>query len=269
MKKMIYALRFMTVLPIQWKENEELRDVARSIALFPSVGLIIGIFLALGSFLSALLWSPLTGAVIITVLWACLTGALHLDGLSDTADGIWGGTSPERRLKIMKDSRTGVFGVVTLICFLLLKVSMIYELMTWGGIIAYGALIAAPVCGRWILVLLISTFPSARENGMGSFFRKHTRGKEKIGALVSAVLLILMASGFPGVILAFAVSLLAMAGGLFLKKKLNGLTGDTYGALCEVTELLFIALIPIMTSLFPERIAYLPLLLTDLISGVM
>lgn len=238
MKKIIYALRFMTVIPIPWKEKEDMAEVARSIAFFPLVGLIIGLSNLAVYFLCELAFSPFLSAVIVLVWWIFITGGLHLDGLADTADGVWGGTTAERRLEIMKDSRTGVFGVLALICFILLKTGALHELFGFYSDLKYRALVTAPIVGRWISVFTIYVFDSAREDGLGAFFKSHMEKKEFIIGLLLALIFAFLAGGLGGLAALAAATVLSVVFSIFFTGKLGGLTGDIYGALCEGSELL-------------------------------
>jgi len=238
MKKLIYAIRFMTAIPIPWKEGEEMGEVARSISYFPLVGLIIGL-LNLGIFTVArILFSPFLSAVIVAVFWIAITGGLHLDGLADTADGVWGGTTKERRLEIMKDSRIGAFGVLTLISFILLKTGALNELFGFYDDNKYRALIVAPVVGRWISVFTIYYFDPAKKEGLGAFFKDYITLKELIVALSLTLLIVLAVGGIAGAAAMVSATVLSLVFSVFLTGKLGGLTGDTYGAMTEGSELI-------------------------------
>lgn len=237
MKKLIYALRFMTIIPIKWKEGEDMGEVARSISFFPFVGLIIGL-INWGLYkLSILFFSPLFTSILVLVLWVVLTGGLHLDGLADTADGVWGGTSRERRLEIMKDSRTGAFGVLALICFLLLKTGALFEHFSSNDSAVLSVLVTAPLMGRWISVFSIYFFKTARKEGLGSFFKSNTGRKELIISLLLTLVGVYIFAGYNGLTAMAIVTSLSLAASLFFNGKLGGLTGDIYGALCESAEL--------------------------------
>lgn len=251
MRRIIYALRFMTVIPIPWKEKEDMGEVARSIAFFPIVGLVIGLTNMGVFFLCELVFSPFLSSVIVLVWWIFITGGLHLDGLADTADGVWGGTTAERRLEIMKDSRTGVFGVLTLICFVLLKTATLNELFGYYGDLKYRALVTAPLVGRWISVFSIFFFESARKEGLGAFFKEHMGKGEFITALVLTLLFVFPAGGFAGLAALASATVLAFVFSIFFTGKLGGLTGDVYGALCEGSELLsLLIMIPLWSISF-------------------
>lgn len=242
MKKLIYALRFMTIIPIKWKEGEDLGEVARSLSFFPIVGLIIGLT-HWGIYLLIInLVSPLFSSVLLLVWWIFITGGLHLDGLADTADGVWGGTTKERRLEIMKDSRTGVFGVITLISFLLLKTVALNEVITLHSDSIFPVLICAPIVGRWISVFSIYFFPSAREEGLGIFFKENIAIKELLISFILTIGFIYFLGGFQALLAFVLITGLSFGFAHFFRSKLGGLTGDIYGALCEVAELLTIVM---------------------------
>jgi adenosylcobinamide-GDP ribazoletransferase len=108
------ALSFITIIPAgSW--NDEV-PLGRVIALFPVVGFLIGIFL----FLVGVLFPSMSCALALAV-WVIVTGAFHLDGLADTCDALAFGRDKEERLRIMKDSHIGTFGVVAVVLVLLLK----------------------------------------------------------------------------------------------------------------------------------------------------
>jgi len=246
MKKLIYALRFMTVIPIKWKENENMGEVARSISFFPIVGIIIGLSNFAVYYIVSLLFSPLFTSVVVVVWWIFITGGLHLDGLGDTADGVWGGTTKERRLEIMKDSRSGVFGVLTLIAFLLLKTAVLNEMFSFSKGSALSLLISAPVIGRWTSVFSIYFFKSARKEGLGNFFKENISLKELIITFILTLLPVFYFSRFSGIITLVLVTIGIFFSSRYFKGKLGGLTGDIYGAQCESSELLSLIIMLIL-----------------------
>ena len=232
MKKLIYALRFMTILPIPWSEKEDLIQVSRSSGMFPLVGLLIGLLLG-GTFsLFRNLLSLEAIAFLQTLIWVFITGGLHLDGLSDTFDGIGSGRERERMLEIMKDSSIGAFGALSLILQILLKFVFIREINT----LAPWLILLAPVCGRWGQLIAIYYYPSARKNGMGIFFRDHIRPNEVIFGLVCTILIFLSLLPWHALFILAAHSLTIILVSSGISNKLNGLTGDVYGLVCETGE---------------------------------
>ncbi|HET6317047.1 MAG TPA: adenosylcobinamide-GDP ribazoletransferase [Chloroflexota bacterium] len=214
---------------------------------FPLVGLLLGGILALADIaLRQLQVEPLvTSAVLVTLLLA-LTGALHADGLIDTCDAVFGHASPERRLEIMRDPRTGAFGVVGLVCVVLLKVASIEALPPATRSVS---LILAPALGRWAIVVLACVFPYGRASGLGLPLKKGAT-RTALG-LASIVPLGVCAVAWPSGpwlgVLALALALLV---GRWLMSLLPGLTGDCYGAVCEVVETaVWLAAAPLVRAL--------------------
>nr|WP_281283502.1 adenosylcobinamide-GDP ribazoletransferase [Thiospirochaeta perfilievii] len=245
----MYAFRFMTVIPIPWKEGEDLDRVARSISLIPLVGLVIGLTISGIFTLSTNIFSNLFTSGLMTIWWIFITGGLHLDGLSDSSDGLFGGTTVEKRLEIMKDSRTGVFGVLTLICFILLKLLTINELIINSRVSIIPILISIPIISRWCVVFSIFSFKSAKEGGLGVFFKKFIRVKDLILSLILTVGIIFYFTGLLGVLVTLLSTLITFLLSLFYIKKLGGLTGDLYGAINEIIELISMLQFLILSAL--------------------
>lgn len=238
MLKLIYALRFLTILPIPWKENEDMQKVARSMILFPLVGLILGGLLSIIPFFLLQRISYLTISTIVVIIWILITGGLHLDGLSDLFDG-FGGRTKENRLRIMKDSNIGAFGAISLIILILAKIVFVRELLLNASTYRHlFPLILTPVWARCMVLLSIRFFKSARPDGMGDFFKREMRNIDWIiPLLVSlAITLYLLSIWSLFTIILLVISIFIFA--KYTSKKLDGLTGDCYGAICEVSELL-------------------------------
>lgn len=245
-KKLIYALRFMTSLPLPWKENEDLVQVSRASGMFPLVGFIIGLQLLAIQYLSTLIFSDWTTALLQTIAWVIITGGLHLDGLSDTIDGLGSRQTTERILEIMKDSHVGAFGALALVIQILLKTALCYEL----NLIDPSLILLVPLTARWGQLISIRFFKSARKDGMGRFFQEHMRIRELLFGF-STVLLAYIITGN-----ALMLPLLLFHGTItfinshYISRKLNGLTGDIYGFICETGEDLTFILILILSALF-------------------
>lgn len=218
------AISFLTIIPLGFPEG---RKAGWSFAWYPLVGLLIGGLLMVIASVSP--FDPMLTSALILLGWVVITGGLHLDGFSDSCDGLLATVKPERRLEIMKDPRTGSWAVVGLILLLLVK---------WLAIdtVPIALLIIPPVLGRWAMVLAVYSFPYARTLGLGGFFR------DGLGTLQ-----VLMATGTAFVICAYCDTALLMITvfcfvwlfGKWASSRLGGgITGDVYGAICELTELL-------------------------------
>jgi len=231
-------------MPMKKKITE--RDLGRAAAWFPAVGVLLGGLLFLVFRVFSLFLSAVTVNALVLVFWVFLTRGFHLDGLADTADGIGGGANREERLAIMKDSRIGAFGVLVLFCLLLLKFTLLGEL---EGEFYLRALILAPASGRWMMVLAIFSFPSAKKGGMGQRFKNQCRITEIIIATLTVLVCAYFALGFWGIALLLSTGAVVMAIAFALANTIRGLTGDTYGALCEIGEVVTLLGINLLLSL--------------------
>ena len=185
---------------------------------------------------SQLFSAPLTAAFLVAAL-VIITRALHLDGLMDICDGVFGGFTPERRLEIMKDSRVGAFGVAGGVTVLLLKYAALVSLLTILEPGKEWALLLFPAISRWTMVVLLGAFPYVRSQGLGSPFHgsgiKVSTSVAGLSMLAAALLL----GGFAGLGLLLGATAVAWLMGWGLAKSLGGLTGDAYGAANEIIEM--------------------------------
>jgi adenosylcobinamide-GDP ribazoletransferase len=206
-------------------------------AWFPLVGLAIGVLLLPVGWLAGMLWGDSVRAALLVVAWAGVTAGLHLDGLSDTFDAVMSWRSRERKLEIMKDSRVGVMGVLALVAVLLLKFAWLQGADgEW-----WRAVLLAPMWGRWADIYGIFWFPPARGGGLGHTFHAQVRQRDFFVATGVVLLLTLVIGQGVGVVAGVLVwgstHLLAS----WWTRDLGGLTGDTYGALCEIAEVVVLA----------------------------
>ena len=233
------ALTFLTVLP--WRGLGEVgsQDLARSLFWFPWVGLILGL-----GFWGALLgfqglFPPAAAAALLLALTVLATRGLHLDGLADAVDGLGGGTNPQERLVIMKDSRLGAFGAVSLFLALLLKFTFFLAWAEKG--LGYG-LILYPVLSRWGMVFLAYLSPYARpEGGLGQAMTTGVSGRVLLGTTLSTLVLAFLSCLLGGLLLLAVAGAAVWLCSLYFRKRLGGITGDVLGAANEVLEILVLA----------------------------
>lgn len=202
------------------------------ISYFPAVGLLLGAVVFLFDYLASMLWSVPLVSFLDVVLLIVLTGALHLDGLGDTADGMFSHRSREEKLSIMKDSRVGVMGVVSIFCVLILKWGAIQEISASRGLILF----LVPAYSRTAMMFAIKFLPYGRpEGGTGKdFFSGRIPPSYFWGLLVLVPLSFLMgwrAVWFNLVFVLFTAAIL-----IYYYRSLKCVTGDNLGALNEMTE---------------------------------
>ncbi|MBD3180740.1 adenosylcobinamide-GDP ribazoletransferase [Candidatus Poribacteria bacterium] len=245
LKKLILAITFLTRIPLPIPKNINNEDMGRSTPYFTLVGLLIGLILVGIDKLASYLLPVFAVNAIVFVGLIVITGGLHLDGLMDTCDGVFSGRSRERILEIMKDSRIGAFGAVGIVCLTVLKLAFLQSITDESR---WLYLVLFPMLGRWGMVLGISLFPYARSSqGLGTAFTNLAR-KSYIFWSILPILAVGFYSLnwliFPVIMFTgFAVWLT----GHWLTVKLGGLTGDCYGAVCEVTEILALLILTIIT----------------------
>ena len=236
MRRFGAAIRCLTVLPIGPRGPIAEADLGGSFLWFPLVGLGIGAVLAAVHAVASRVLSPLAAAACVVLAWVVVTGALHLDGLGDVADGLYAGRTREDRLRIMKDPHIGTMAVVAVAMCLILKVAFVSSLLMRD---AARALLVVPCVGRYAMVLLGSTLPSARGGtGTAAPFVKHASTGSLLAATALTALASWLALGPFGILLfstAFLASLLLRS---VFRRTLGGISGDGLGAAGEVTEVL-------------------------------
>ena len=233
----LVAFRYLTVLPLP--QSRVAGDIGRAAGWFPVVGLALGASLALASLAVDRVVPPGVGAMLLVALWAGLTGGLHLDGLADTCDGLGGGWSRERALSIMRDARSGPYGVTAIVLVLGLKAAALASLPEG---LAWRALVLAPVLGRAGPLLLVARGRPARPEGAGHALAAGSRWPALVaGALVAALVSIATLGAWGALALAVAGGM-AWAWAAYLRHRLGGFTGDTLGALVEGIEAVVLTL---------------------------
>jgi adenosylcobinamide-GDP ribazoletransferase len=229
------ALRFLTILPLPGRAEAPEEVLGRSTAWFPLVGALIGAMLAGAGALAGLLWSPLVVRVLVVAGWAALTRGLHLDGLADSADGLLGGSSREKKLAIMKDSRIGTFGLLAVVCLLALKLAFLAELEDTA---LWRLLVPACALARWAMLLAVFVFPTAVPDGLAGRFKRSCRWPQLAIGTFTATAVSFFFLGVWGLSLLPLLALATLLWSLGVRRALGGHTGDTYGALAEGGEAL-------------------------------
>jgi adenosylcobinamide-GDP ribazoletransferase len=203
---------------------------------FPLVGLLLGgLSLGLLALLGDRALHPLWTLGFLA-LSALATGALHLDGLSDLADGLGGSRGDrERALAIMRDPHVGAFGVVALILFLAAKGFALHDVLRHPR--AGWILLAAPVVARFAAVVLLAFVPAARPDGLAASFRERCGLPSLLLAVATTIGVVYWSGLRPPWGVGIGVGLLV---GLLASWRLRGVTGDVIGAAVELSELAFL-----------------------------
>ncbi|TNC70863.1 adenosylcobinamide-GDP ribazoletransferase [Rubellimicrobium roseum] len=227
------SLMLLTRLPVPWRLAAP--RGARAAWAWPLAGAVVGLLAAgVAAGALALGLAPPVAAALALAAQALATGGLHEDGLSDSADGLWGGATPERRLEIMKDSRIGSYGALALVLGLLIRWSALAALFAQGAV--WGPVLAAAALSRWPMALLLGALPPAREGGLARLVGRPQAGTLLLGGL-AALVLALLASGIAALGAALAVAAIAWAWTRLVRARLGGQTGDTCGAAQQLSEI--------------------------------
>jgi adenosylcobinamide-GDP ribazoletransferase len=228
MKNLIAALQFITILPLG---KARAFDPPKMVPYFPLVGILLGLLVALFDTLVVRFWEPPVVAVLDVILLAVLTGAFHLDGLGDTADGLFSPRNRVEALEIMKDSRIGVMGLVAILFTLALK---------WGGIQSLDAnrsllLVIVPAYARAGILFGMQLLDYGRADGTGRpFFKEKLKWVNHWGLLIPLGLSIFL--GWKSIWLNVMFVVIVGTILIFYRKRMGCITGDMLGAMTEVTE---------------------------------
>ncbi len=243
------ALLFITILPAG-------KNVAYTpmgmIKFFPVVGLLLGGLLLIVDQVVSQFWPSSVTALLDVFFLVVITGAFHIDGLGDTADGMFSHRPKERVLEIMKDSQSGMMGLVAVFCVLALKVAGIYSMKTGLSSVYLGlSLLIIPAYSRAAVIFGIRFLNYGRKDkGTGLDLFDRPLGLVDFIFFIIPIAISLFL-GYRGLVLnvMFVITLVCVL--LFYKKKLGCITGDMLGALTEIMEtILFLtAGAAVMTSI--------------------
>lgn len=236
------ALQFFTRLPIPRWVGFDPAWLNQASRYFPLVGVVVGLIVAVVYALGFKLFPPIIAVILSTAAGIYVTGAFHEDGFADTCDGLGGGMTRERALEIMKDSRVGAYGVIGMVCILLLKCVTLAMLPPFGAI---AALLFAHPLSRLMATSLIWRLDYARTEGKAKPLAQKMSSREFAIAAISAFVPALVLVWLNWLSWTMLWTGLACAGvaTFWLARKfvgrLDGYTGDCLGAVQQVTEVLF------------------------------
>jgi adenosylcobinamide-GDP ribazoletransferase len=232
------ALVFLTRIPVGALYDFQRKDLSRSMIYFPIVGMFVG--LAGGMLLMAgdLFLPPLIAVLLCMAGTVAMTGGIHEDGLADAADGLFGGRNAARCLEIMKDSRIGAFGALTLWFSLTGKLLLLNSLLERSAWLAFVALVVAHTLGRGACVGLLYFYRYARaEESKAKPFGDNVRWEQLLPALGFAAALAFALMGRAAASCVLAAIFVTILAGIYFKRRIGGVTGDCLGATNQLVEL--------------------------------
>lgn len=242
-EQFIILIQFMTRIPIPLKISYSEKKLGKSIKFFPLVGLIIGLILYFANFLITvylknIFYNKTIIAIFLIILEILIVGIIHIDGLADTFDGLFSYAKKEKMLEIMKDSRIGTNGTVVLILYFITKTVLISEIITINS----KYLIIYPIIARLSTPVNAGLSNYARNSGMSNAIISENGIFEAIFSLALSIILVFYIIGIKGIVaisIAFIFIIIFM---LNVRKKIDGITGDTMGACLELTSILVLFL---------------------------
>lgn len=229
-------LSFFTRFPVG-KINYSEDNFEKAIKFTPLVGVVIGLSLVLVNIFLRNIDNKLIIGFILMLTYIVITGGLHLDGLSDSFDGLFSGRDKERILEIMKDSRVGAFGAISLII-------IVIGYSIFLGEVGIVILFSMPIIGRSSLYIASRFSKYGRVAGMGKTFMEKGNTKGSRNIVIFMNLLCICLGIFYGenlifisiVITYFVVFRIVK----FTEGKIDGITGDILGMIVELSQITFL-----------------------------
>ncbi|PAV27987.1 adenosylcobinamide-GDP ribazoletransferase [Virgibacillus profundi] len=243
-KGFLINLQFLTALPIKANLPMDQEYLEKSIRTFPLLGLFQGVLYSMLLY-SLLEWTPFSPLAVVFIVWLFMiisSGGIHLDGWMDASDAFFSYQDKDKRVEIMKDPRTGAFGVLAVIILLSLRFLFIYEITMFASFQSFLLIMLIPFLSKGIMGVVLLTILPAKKDGLASFFRKAGKqGTLKVYPVYLIVLLgIITIFDADSVLLAIALTVSAFGCYLFIRRKaekwFGGITGDVLGATVEGTE---------------------------------
>jgi len=247
----LIALSFMTIIPVRFRSELTERQLLAAAVFFPVVGLLLGLMAAISDTLFGLVFGPELSIALMLLTLELATGGLHLDGLSDTFDGLASKADRKRRLDIMKDGTAGPVGVSALLFTMGIKYLALVSVSNLSDFVFFATLVAMPAISRWAMLVGMMIGRPARKDGLGIIYI----GKLPPLMFIAATLLLFGAMAGPGflvpssaplnwwmfVIIAMVmVFLFVIVVNRVSKSRFGGLTGDVMGAIGQTTDVLFV-----------------------------
>ncbi len=246
LRTFLFAWQFLTAIPLSRSTHDaKPEELAASMSWYPMIGCLLGALLVAADIALAQVFSSQVTNIVLLLLLVAITRGLHQDGLADMVDGLAGGRTPQARLAIMKDGHIGAIGATGLFLALGLR---------WAGLNAIpmdehmAMLIGMPVIGRWAMVVGAFHVTSARsEGGLAQPFLVHLSWPHLCVATITAGLALALLLGpwaALGCLLIGAVLVRLLTA--WFHRMFGGVTGDLLGATNEISEILFIVIVPVV-----------------------
>ena len=231
-------ISFFTRIPVGKKVVYNEENFIKSLNLYTIMGAVIGFLLCVIYLIFNNIYISFIRGLILTIGYIVITGGIHLDGASDTSDGIFSGRTGDRIFEIMSDSHIGAFGVITLILIILSQ----FVLFSY---LSFEAVFIMPVAGRASVIVSCWNKKYAKTTkGMGTAFIENIDNKVLIVNLSTLFILSMLT---PYRIVIFTACFAAISASYFISSliedKIGGMTGDTCGFITEISQIIFMILV--------------------------
>jgi adenosylcobinamide-GDP ribazoletransferase len=246
LRTFLFAWQFLTAIPLSRSTHDaKPEELAASMSWYPTVGCLLGAVLAAADMALAQVFTSQVTNIVLIVLLVAITRGLHQDGLADMVDGLAGGRTTHARLAIMKDAHIGAIGATGLFLALLLRYAGLNALPIGEHI---AVLMSVPVVGRWAMVVGAFHATYARsEGGLAQPFLAHVSWLHVCAATITAGLALTL------LLSPWAALCSLLIGAMFIRlltawfhRMFGGVTGDLLGATNEISEILFIVIVPVV-----------------------
>ena len=227
---------FLTQLPFPPVKGAEKKGrLGAAGRAFPLVGALVGLIAGAALMAAAALnLHPLACAFVALAVAALVTGALHEDGLADVADGFGGGGTEAAKLKLMRDSRIGTFGVLAVIFSVGIRAGVLGGLPGPG--MAAAALIAAAALSRGLLPAALYYMTPARKSGLAVKAGPPDQEGWVKAALLGGLAGFLFLGPWGGLLALLAAFAAAGFVAWLANRQIGGVTGDVLGAQQQAAE---------------------------------
>ncbi len=256
MKKVLLAFQFLTIIPVKEIKEVSEKEMGGASAFFPLIGAFQGLLLVSTSVVFLKVFqAELTNGLLVFVL-VLTNGGFHLDGLADTFDAVASRANKEKKLAIMKDSTIGSIGVTAIVLVLLLKFLALNSLFHLSPFTFHLSLFLMPVFARWAVVPVIFHSKPARQDGLGKMLIENTGLKELVTATFLTLLFLILAvlignkinnPNFQFSLILLVLYVFSIIAVWFSNKRFGGVTGDMLGAVSEISEILFLLILLLIT----------------------
>jgi adenosylcobinamide-GDP ribazoletransferase len=242
--ELVHALKFLTRLPIPFGRTIDSPPLSQTLRMFSVAGALIGLMISAVLIAGHFARLPaMMAALIATAAGLLITGALHEDGFADTADGLGGGKTRERRLEIMRDSRIGTYGALALIVAVAMRVIAYAGLLQLPVPAIVAVVVATQSFSRALVVDLLWATPPARSDGLSNYAGRPPRAVAMFAIVIGLALTLLAGyyTSFGNAVLALGFGLAATA---VIRRQavrlIGGQTGDICGAAQVACELMML-----------------------------